>query len=128
MEKKRIEELIDELPYGIMALAMPSDDVLRKVDHQLNNRSAAKNAVDGLSCIGVDISPLTDGLDEESRTMFTNLLMSLVISLPDFGTAGMLAILLRKYLIPMAQRKQALERMIIALGKGEEDGHSHEAD
>ena len=121
MNDRMLEKLIDNLPYGFKALILPVDEVIDKISPCVKNATAAQDAVQALSSVNVDISPLTDGLDEDSRTMFTNLLMSLVISLPDFGTAGMLAILLRKYLIPMAERKQALEKMIIALGKGEED-------
>ena len=128
MDDRMLEKLIDNLPYGFKALILPADEVIDEIRPYVKNAAAAQDAVQALSSVNVDISPLTDGLDEESKTLFTNLLMSLVVTLPDFGTAGMLAILLRKYLIPMAQRKQALEKMIIALGKEADSGCEKEAD
>ena len=122
MNDRTLEKLIDNLPYGFKALILPVDEVIDEIRPYVKNAAAAQDAVQALSSVNVDISPLTDGLDEDSKTLFTNLLMSLVVTLPDFGTAGMLAILLRKFLLPMAQRKQALEKMIIALGKEAEGG------
>ena len=122
MNDRTLEKLIDNLPYGFKALILPVDEVIDEIRPYVKNAAAAQDAVQALSSVNVDISPLTDGLDEDSKTLFTNLLMSLVVTLPDFGTAGMLAILLRKFLLSMAQRKQALEKMIIALGKEAEGG------
>ena len=63
--------------------------------------------------------------EEKEKAYFMNLLALEITNQKNYATASALIILFRKFFIPMAQRKQALEKMIIALG-GEKDGHSSE--
>ena len=121
-------EALMKAPKGVQMALLPLEDLESAVDGVLSDRRKAEVTKDMFESVDIDLGAFTKGMTDEDRVCFLNLFGLQVAAVDNYTAGATLMILWRKYLIPMAQRKQALERMIIALGKGEEDGHSHEAD
>ena len=125
MEKKEIEKVLDELPFGVKASLLGAADLNDAFRHTFKDHQIIEDADKLLQTCGMDFSSVTEGMTEEEGPMLKNLVAFLLCAMPDFGAAGAFVVLIKRYFLPMAERKRALEKMIIALG-GEKDGHSSE--
>ncbi len=121
-------ETLMNAPKGVQMALLPLEDLESAFEIVLSDRKKAEVTEKMFESVELDLGTFTQGMTDEDRISFLNLFGLQVAAVDNYTVGATLMILWRKYLIPMAQRKQALERMIIALGKGEDDGHSHEAD
>ena len=60
---------------------------------------------------GLDILPITEGLSEEDAKMFKRCLATMLIGIDSIGVAACFVMLMKQFLLPMAQRERALEKM-----------------
>ena len=131
MIKAEIERIINDLPYGIKVSLIGGiektwDDTLGK---RFDNPDLERNADNILELCGLNIGPMTAGMDRKEEIRFKHLVTFLLTEATDFTIASLFVVLIKRYMVPMAERKQALEKMIIALGKEtEDDGHTQQAD
>lgn len=129
MTEHEIEKMIDGLPYGIkvslIGVEKAWDDTLGK---KFDNPDLERNADNVIKLCGLDIGPVTAGMDRKEEIRFKNLVTFFLAEAPDFAMAALFVVLMKRYMIPMAERKQALEKMILALGKEAEGGHTQQAD
>lgn len=114
-------ETLMNAPKGVQMALLPLEDLESAVDGVLSDRRKAQVTKDMFESVDIDLGAFTQGMTDEDRVCFLNLFGLQVAAVDNYTVGATLMILWRKYLIPMAQRKQALERMIIALGKGEDD-------
>jgi len=126
----KIKEMAEELnkirettPVGVQMMVFPLEDIEKHLQNLMNNPERAELTAGLLKASDVDVSLFTSGLSKEDRTYFLNLLGLQIVAAKNYAVGASLAILLKKYLIPMAERKQALEKMIIALGGEKENGN-----
>ena len=124
---KILEELIDNLPYGSKAAMLETDDLWDSFS-EMFNRDVEPEGLDHLLALSrLDLSPVTDGLNEKEARSFRILVGFLLAQMPDFGVGGAFVVLLKRFMLPMAERKQALEKMILALGGEKNADTSSEA-
>ena len=121
-------KILMDAPKGVQMALLPLEDLESAVDSVLSDRRKAEVTEKMFESVDIDLGAFTQGMTEEDRVCFLNLFGLQVAAVDNYTAGATLMILWRKYLIPMAQRKQALERMIIALGKEAEDGCEKEAD
>ena len=125
---KILEELINSLPYGIKASMLETDDLWDSFA-EMFNRDVEPEGLDYLLSLSkLDLSPVTDSLNEKEARSFRILVGFLLSHMQDFAVGGALVILLKRFMLPMAERKQALEKMIIALGGEKNADTAREAD
>ena len=121
-------ETLMNAPKGVQMALLPLEDLESAFEIVLSDKKKAQVTEDMFESVELDLGAFTQGMTEEDRVCFLNLFGLQVAAVDNYTAGATLMILWRKYLIPMAQRKQALERMIIALGKEAEDGCEKEAD
>ena len=125
MGKKTTERLAElmmrEIPVGVQMSLLPLDEVDKPLREEFSDVAKGELARNVLGLANIDPDLFTQGLDEKEKAYFMNLLALEITNQKDYATASALIVLFRKFLVPMAERKQALEKMIVVLGKGEKD-------
>lgn len=125
MSKKTTERLAElmmkEIPVGIQMSLLSLDEIEKPLREDFSDVAKGELARSVLDLAGIDPDPFTQGLDEKEKAYFMNLLALEITNQKDYATASALIVLFRKFFLPMAERKQALEKMIVVLGKGEKD-------
>lgn len=125
MGKKTTERLAElmmrEIPVGVQMSLLPLDEVDKPLREEFSDVAKGELARKVLGLANIDPDLFTQGLDEKEKAYFMNLLALEITNQKDYATASALIVLFRKFLVPMAERKQALEKMIVVLGKGEKD-------
>ena len=121
-------ETLMNAPKGVQMALLPLEDLESAVDGVLSDRRKAEVTEKMFESVDIDLGAFTQGMTEEDSISFLNLFGLQVAAVDNYVAGAALMILWRKFLLPMAQRKQALEKMIIALGKEAEGGHTHKAD
>ena len=121
-------ETLMNAPKGVQMALLPLEDLESAVDGVLSDRRKAEVTEKMFESVDIDLGAFTQGMTDEDRVWFLNLFGLQVAAVDNYVAGAALMILWRKFLLPMAQRKQALEKMIIALGKEAEGGHTHKAD
>jgi len=116
---KDLEKAFDSLPFAIRVALMDENNgsITKYVNEKFNNEKSAKQADDIFALCEMDASALV-GDDPIAK----NALAFLLTNMHDFATAGALVVFLNKYVFPMAEKKKALEQMILTLEKGKENG------
>ena len=121
-------KILMDAPKGVQMALLPLEDLESAVDGVLSDRKKAQVTEKMFESVELDLGAFTQGMTDEDRICFLNLFGLQVASVDNYVAGAALMILWRKFLVPMAQRKQALEKMIIALGKEAEGGCEKEAD
>lgn len=70
-----------------------------------------------LSKLNIDLTAIDEGMNDEEKDFFYGLLSIWMGGLTDPTSASVFILMLRRYLIPMAEKKRALERAITLMGK-----------
>ena len=120
MTEEMISKLLDEIPVGIQVSLLTLDEIEKPLREDFSDVAKGELAKSVLGTADIDPDLFTQGMDEKEKAYFMNLLALEITNQKNYATASALIILFRKFFIPMAQRKRALEKMIIALG-GEKD-------
>lgn len=121
-------ETLMNAPKGVQMALLPLEDLESAFEIVLSDKKKAQVTKDMFESVELDLGAFTQGMTDEDRICFLNLFGLQVEAVDNYAAGAALMILWRKFLVPMAQRKQALEKMIIALGKEAEGGHSQQAD
>ena len=121
-------KILMDAPKGVQMALLPLEDLESAFEIVLSDKKKAQVTKDMFESVELDLGAFTQGMTDEDRICFLNLFGLQVAAVDNYAAGAALMILWRKFLLPMAQRKQALERMIIALGKEAEDGCEKEAD
>ena len=121
--KKMLHTENDGFANLIMASAL-SEEALATVFRKSSEKASAlsgdrpKNHIPFiLESMDIDVSPITDGMDEEELDLFCCLLSLWMGMVEDATSASVFVLMLRRYLLPMAQKKRSLEKAITLLGK-----------
>lgn len=121
-------ETLMNAPKGVQMALLPLEDLESAFEIVLSDRKKAEVTEKMFESVDLDLGAFTQGMTDEDRVSFLNLFGLQVAAVDNYAAGAALMILWRKFLLPMAQRKQALERMIIALGKEADSGCEKEAD
>ena len=121
-------ETLMNAPKGVQMALLPLEDLESAFEIVLSDKKKAQVTKDMFESVELDLGAFTQGMTDEDRICFLNLFGLQVTAVDNYAAGAALMMLWRKYLVPMAQRKQALEKMIIALGREAEDGHTQQAD
>lgn len=121
-------ETLMNAPKGVQMALLPLEDLESAFEIVLSDRKKAEVTEKMFESVELDLGAFTQGMTDEDRVSFLNLFGLQVAAVDNYAAGAALMILWRKFLLPMAQRKQALERMIIALGKEADSGCEKEAD
>ena len=115
-------ETLMNAPKGVQMALLPLEDLESAFEIVLSDRKKAEVTEKMFESVDLDLGAFTQGMTDEDRVCFLNLFGLQVAAVDNYTVGATLMILWRKFLLPMAQRKQALEKMIIALGKEAESG------
>lgn len=121
-------ETLMNAPKGVQMALLPLEDLESAFEIVLSDRKKAEVTEKMFESVDLDLGAFTQGMTDEGRVSFLNLFGLQVAAVDNYAAGAALMILWRKFLLPMAQRKQALEKMIIALGKEADSGCEKEAD
>jgi len=110
------ELLMREIPAGIQMSLLPLYEIEKPIREEFSDVAKGELTRSVLDLASIDPDLFTQGLNEKEKAYFINLLALEITNQKDYATASALIVLFRKFLVPMAERKQALEKMIIALG------------
>lgn len=116
----RIED-IDNLPYAFKVAIMPDEEIRDILRRNLGKSEADEAAMNILKTTEIDLSPFTEGMEQNDRTFFRNLVCFLLIQLETFSTAAAFVLLMREFFIPTAERERAMEKIVKTLGVKDED-------
>lgn len=121
-------ETLMNAPKGVQMALLPLEDLESAFEIVLSDRKKAEVTEKMFESVELDLGAFTQGMTDEDRVSFLNLFGLQVAAVDNYAAGAALMILWRKFLLPMAQRKQALEKMIITLGKEADSGCEKEAD
>ena len=133
MDKKTIidslaDKMTKNVPIGIQTAILPLEDLESVIKDTLVDVGRADTTERLFDSIEIDLKAFTDGMTDADRIYFLNLFGLQVAAVNNYSVGATQMILWRKFLIPMAQRKQALEKMILALGGEKNAATAREAD
>lgn len=126
-EVEEIKKLLgiksDGMAYLVMTGILPEERVeamFRRATEKAADHSGGrpKDHIPGLlSQIGIDLSAVENGMDDTEKDFFCGLLSLWMGSVDNPASASVFILMLRRYLIPMAEKKRSLEKAIALLGK-----------
>ena len=114
----------DGMAYLIMTAVLDEEKIVNIFTRAMNEGSAAaggwpKDHVPGLlSKLDIDLSDMTDGMGDGDKDLFYGLLALWMKSVDDPSSAAVFVLMLRRYLIQLAQKKNILQKAAELLGKG----------